>query len=395
MYKSTIVNKKRFFDSSVRSESVVLLLMCKKVLTVITLLFFFTGCSNDNTEEFNESLGKKLESSLQKSIEEHNVTGAVLAVRSDNGSSWKGSAGYSILENETEMSTDLSFRIGSITKTFTATLILILIDEGLLSLETTLNEVVPELEIIMGDQITIENLLEMRSGLEKYLANEDFGGFYIYDPGRIWTPEELVYYTNNKVSEPNSTFLYNNGNFIILGLIVEKLTGMEYESAANKYIFKPLNMENTYLPSDLNVPEYFAYGYEYDATSDLNINITYNFHPSLAWSAGGMISNADDLLIWANAYTEGLLISDELHQKQFTLQTAENNIGIDSYGFGAMKYGNLIGHDGFIPPYGSWVATYKNYKFVFLLNGTGDVAIPALVASYVLNDIIDAVDDEL
>jgi D-alanyl-D-alanine carboxypeptidase len=272
---------------------------------------------------------------------------------------------------------------------------MMLIDDGLVNLDTTVNEVLPELNIVMDYKITIRNLLEMRSGLGKYLGNEDFAKFLIYDPEHVFTPEELVAYFNYKVSEPGTDFLYNNGNFVLLGLMIEKLTSMAYDQAVDTYILNPLHLTSTYLPINLNMPDSFAYGYEYDYDANISINKTYYLNPTMAWSAGGFISNADDLLIWAKAYTDGDLISDSLYEEQFTFRDAENNIGIDAYGLGLMKYGYLVGHDGFIPPYGSWLATYKGYKFVLLMNGTGQVAIPALVASYVLTDIIDMVDSQL
>lgn len=367
----------------------------------LILFSIFTGCGPNNTTDsktFDITLAKQMESALNTSINEHNITGAVLAVRSPDSASWKTAVGYSIEETDTNMTTNLYFRIGSITKTFTSTLTLMLVDGGLISLDTTVNEVVPELNVLMGDFITIRDLLDMRSGLQTYVANEDFGTYIAFDPGRIWLPEELVYYTNIVLSEPNVTFLYNNGNYIILGLIIEKLTSESYTKALEHYILNPLGLRNTLMPDNGNMPEPFANGYQYNVEANLTANFTYYLNPSIAWSAGGLISNVDDLLIWSNAYIKGSLLSEVSHQEQFTLLpvTSEENPVIQKYGLGVMQDGILIGHDGFIPPYGSWVATYKNYDFVLLLNGTRQSSVESVfAATTVLEDVINAVDSQL
>lgn len=384
------------FDGSSRSN--------RKIVTLLVAFAFLTGCGSSLTEEteqiatFDTTLAQQMEQALEASVAENNATGAVLAVRAPDGSTWITATGNSIEENATAMQTDLYFRIGSITKTFTSTLTLMLIDQGLLTLDTTLEEVVPELGVVMSDQITVADLLDMRSGLIKYLANEDFSGFITYDPGRIWTPEELVYYTNVAVSEPGDTFLYNNGNYILLGLIIEKVTGLTYEEALARHILTPLGLHHTMMPENGNMPEPFANGYQYSSDGNLTTNLTYNLNPSIAWSAGGLVSNAEDLLTWSEAYIDGTLLSVSMHEQQFTLQsvTEEENPAIEGYGYGVMQDGILIGHDGFIPPYGSWVATYDNYEFVLLVNGTRNSALePVYVTTTILDDVINAVDGQL
>lgn len=367
------------------------------------VLLFLTGCgpndtSNTQTKVFDANLSAQMKKALDTSLKEHNITGAILAIRSPDDATWKDASGYSIDENSTPMSTDLYFRIGSITKTFTSTLILMLVDNGVLSLNTTVNEVVPDLNVLMGDIITIKDLLDMRSGLEKYLVNDDFSAYFIYDSGRIWTPEELISYANIETSDPGTTFLYNNSNYIILGLIIERLIGKTYSEALQQYILNPLGLYSTLMPSNGNMPEPFANGYQYSMDGNITTNLTYYLNPSVAWSAGGLVSNADDLLIWSKAYLKGTLLTPASHQEQFTLQPVlitENPV-ISGYGLGAMQDGILVGHDGFIPPYGSWIAKYKDYNFVLLINGTrlSDLQ-PVFAATTVLTDVINAVDSQL
>lgn len=372
---------------------------------------------SDTNTVSNES-ARQLDTFLKTTVENNGGIGAVMVVKTEDGRVWKGATGYSVFEDKTPMTTDLYFRIGSITKTFTSTLTLILVDAGKLSLDTTINSIVPELGIVMGDIITIENLLEMRSGLSKYLANIDFYNTYILgDSGYVFSnPEDVIAYSNVVYSMPGADFLYNNANYMILGLIIEKITNMPYLDALTQYILQPLNLKHTFLPDDLNMPQPFAYGYNYDKVYDLYgnpsymlLNNTFYLNPSMAWSAGGMISNLDDLLIWSEAYNNGYLISDELHAKQFFQNPVADNEGIHSYGLGTMTYSKtyddaaieVYGHDGYLPPYGSWVAKYGTSDIVLLMNGTGDLgsdeanAYAPLVASYVLTDFINQMKDEL
>ncbi len=363
-------------------------------------------------KSINDTLSQELDNAFKTTVENNKGIGAVMAVRTADGKVWKGATGYSVYEDKKAMTTDLHFRIGSISKTFTSTLTLILVDQGKLSLDATVNSLVPELGIVMGDIITVENLLEMRSGLSKYLSNLEFyNTFVLGNPGYVFTnPMDVITYSNVKYSNPNAEFLYNNGNYMILGLIIEKITGISYAEALSQHILQPLNLLHTSLAIDLNMPTPYAYGYNYDKVYDYEgnssymlLNNTFYLNPPMAWSAGGMISTLDDLLIWARAYNDGLLLSDELHTKQFTQQAVTDNVGIHSYGLGTMSYSKtydgtkieIFGHDGYLPPYGSWVAKYGNTDIVLLMNGTGDLgseqanAYAPLVASYVLTDMIN------
>ncbi len=379
----------------------------KKIFSVVisVWLVLLCGCGSSNipinsTKTFDTNLSVLFQKALNKALKDNNATGAVLGVRTPKGSIIKVADGYAVEENLTKMTTNLSFRIGSITKTFTATMIFMLIDNGKLKLDTTLDKLLPNLKIVMSKKITVKNLLEMRSGLGKYLSNKNFTKFLMYDPEHVWTPKEIAEYSNYKASGkegiPGGDFLYNNGNYILLGLIIEKLTNMSYKNAINKYILKPLSMKHTYLPVNLNIPNAFAYGYEYNNDFNRTVDKTYYLNPSIAWSAGGFISNVDDLLTWVKVYTDGDLISNNLYKKQFTLIPIKDKSKIiNGYGLGIMKYKFLIGHDGYIPPYGSWIATYKGYKFVLLVNGTKKVKMPAIIASHMLIDIINTVNSKI
>lgn len=370
-------------------------------LGVFSTPFLQAGDDSQQAAEFNAKLSAALEKSLKERAESQHIIGASLAVRSPDQALWKGTTGYAVLETKQKMTDNLHFRIGSITKTFTATLVLMLIDEKKLSFDDTVDALVPELKIVTGDRITVKNLLAMRSGLQKYLGDEAFMPFFKNDPGRVWTPEDIVAFSNKSASAPGTTFLYNNGNYVLLGLIIEKVTGMTFKDALEHYILNPLDLSQTAMQHTLNMPLPFAHGYQYGTNIngdpvDLVINATYYINPTTAWSSGAMTSTLDDLASWAKVYFGGELISEALHKQQFCLipVTSLENPLIDAYGFGAMRDGVLIGHDGFLPPYGSFLSTYKDYDFIILLNGAGKgskqpVEAAANLLKGIIGDVID------
>jgi len=210
------------------------------VLVVALFVAFAIGCVSgtdaSNTSDyfsaapsFDPELAQKLQTALDSAVNEFMVPGAVMVVRSPNGATWTGTSGLANLEDETPMSPDMHLRIASVTKTYTATVILQLVDEGLLRLNGTIEETLPDIDVVKGDEITIRQLLEMRSGLGDYSKNETWDELATSDPLRVWSPSELIGYSNWTQFEPGERFDYNNANYILLGMIIEKVTGRTYQ----------------------------------------------------------------------------------------------------------------------------------------------------------------------
>ncbi|WP_344920169.1 serine hydrolase domain-containing protein [Streptosporangium oxazolinicum] len=212
--------------------------------------------------------------------------GAVVHVR-DGGRVEEAAAGFADPATRTPMRVGHRFRIASITKTFTATIVLQLVRERRLALRDTLGKLLPG--VLPGaDRVTVEQLLTHTSGIPDYLTDSRFmdavvdGGMHTRD----WPPRELLGYGGSPgKSGVNS---YSNGNFILLGLIIEKVTGQSYAEALRERVTEPLRLRDTELPRDLRPPG-LATGRQGDGPGATVVN------SSIFWSAGGLVSTAGDV----------------------------------------------------------------------------------------------------
>lgn len=353
-----------------------------------------SGCAGSDTAlVFDTVSAAQLQASLDSSVVYLEIPGAVLAVRSPNGAVWIGTSGYgqigsAVSANDAQYSTDVAmssemhFHIGSITKTFTATIILQLIDEGKISLDDTINQVIQkwipnyfDFTIPYSDTITIRNLLEMRSGMGNYSSNSKYMQDVNINPLAKRDPKTLIRYgvesEDTPAYPPGTRSEYNNGNYILLGIFIEKITGNTYTNEVSERIIKPLNLKNTSVPSDPSMPDPYAHGYKYSNTDNELLDLSTATDPSWGWAAGSIISTVSDLLIWAKALAEGTLISSTMQQermKMFEIDI-EDFSGI-SYGLGIYSDNGAIGHGGdYSGFYTAYAVRYKNYDFAVLVNG--------------------------
>ncbi len=212
--------------------------------------------------------------------------GAVVHVR-DDGKVQEAAAGFADPATRTPMRVDHRFRIASITKTFTATITLQLVRERRLALRDTLGELLPGVLPGAG-RVTVEQLLNHTSGIPDYLTDSRFmdaivdGGMYTRD----WPPRELLGYGGRPGR--SGVNRYSNGNFILLGLIIEKVTGQSYAEALRERVTGPLKLHDTELPRDLRPPG-LAAGRQGDGPGATVVN------SSIFWSAGGLVSTARDV----------------------------------------------------------------------------------------------------
>jgi len=240
--------------------------------------------------------------------------------------------------------------IGSITKTFTATVVLQLAAEGRLSLNDSVQEWLPG--VITGRgyhpaQITIRQLLQHTSGLRDYTADPLF-----QTPqglARTWRPEQLVG-AALRLGPPVHGWLYSNTNYILLGMIIQKVTGHSPVTEIGRRILAPLGLHDTSFPlTSKQIPLPYAHGY-YG-----RIDVTNLVNPSVAWTAGAMISTVDDVARFYRALVTGQLLP--LAQQRELLDTIPvhdpGELFAEHYGLGIYRIqlpcGTAWGHDGGYP----------------------------------------------
>ena len=277
-----------------------------------------------------------------------------MLVQDGNGKTHSAAVGHSDLEHHTPMRVDDAFHMASINKTFTAVAVLRLVDEGELSLNSTLQEQLGKAvsRIPYADRITVSQLLDHSSGI--YATNNDMAYLTTIigpnaDPARVWKPEEMVGLADKDRSKPaglpGEGHFYSDTNYILLGMIVERTSQLSYKEYVRKTVLQPLGMQSTYFYSDYmgknaHPPVSTVQGY-LRSTKDLRAVIEPNgmFKPvpgdygqdvqllntTLAAertdAAGGLVTTLSDLLKFASALFRGKLLSPQ--SQKFMMSAAE------------------------------------------------------------------------
>jgi len=310
------------------------------LLTVILLITFSLlalSVSACGTPSFDAKAQAELDRVMEKVMEANQLPGAVVGVWVPGQGTWIAAKGKADVETDRAMKTTDKFRIASITKTFTSNMVLQLADEGKIELDDRLDKYLPE--IPFSDQITIRQLLNHTSGIID--DNDSVDDIVDADPLKKWEPMEVVEaYTGGELGEePGKQINYSNAGYIILGMVIEKVSGDTVENVLQEKIARPLGLENTYFPEGPDISGDYAHGY--DGTEDVT-----HIDMSWDWTAGAMISTLDDLKIWAKVFTEGELLSDEMHEEQLTLVDFPKGRGQIKYGLGTYYEFGFLGHDG-------------------------------------------------
>lgn len=308
--------------------------------------------------------------SVEKTMKENVIPGAVVLISSKDQGEWTGTFGTRTWGTDEPMQAGDHFRIGSNTKTMTSTVILQLVQEGKLALDDPISKYIPG--VPGGDGITIANLSEMRSGLYSYSFDPGFNNTLDQEPQKVWTPQELldIAFSHPQNGPPGQEFDYSNTNIILLGLVIEKLTGMTASQAFQERIFTPLGLKDTSLPLDSNLPNPHPQGYSFGSnTSTIDTyalpaalqplaldgrllpNNETMANPSWAWTAGGAISTVQDMKTYVEAMVDGGLLDPATQKIRMDSVEGSGAGSTAGYGLGIAKFDKLYGHDGQIPGY--------------------------------------------
>lgn len=316
------------------------------------------SCSTDKSADnptsttdkvMDSAITGQLDSIIDAAVNSTGIPGAMVGIWGPDGNYVKV-AGVADTATKAPMETDFYHRIGSVTKTFTVTALLQLVDEGKIGLDDPISQYVDG--VMEGDAISLRHLAGMRSGLVDYTTSEQFVMEYLSDPRRTFTPEELVGYVKDLPLQlrPGTTVDYSNTNTILLGMVIEKVSGSKLSDVIDTKITTPLGMEHTSFPTTNAFPTPHAQGYT-NQTLDESVTAATDWNPSWGGAAGTMISSLDDMRIWVPALAKGDLLTDDTQKQR--LQTVNLSEGDDSsgYGLGLFNSGGWIGHNGSLPGY--------------------------------------------
>ena len=302
----------------------------KKILVIILISSLALSL---NAQTFD----KEKMDSLFKKIESNEKGMGSISIFKNNNEIYQNSFGFVDIENDIRATEKTKYRIGSVSKTFTATIIMQLIDENKLSLYTKLAEFYSE--IPNAKEITIEQLLRHRSGLYNFTNSEDYQNWMVKPHSKSEVIE--IFIENGIVFKPDEKAEYSNTNYVLLSYIAEKIEQKEFSEILKKRIIDPCCLKNTYYGGKINTEENEALSYNKYYSWDLSTETDM----SVPAGAGGIVSNPTDLNIFYNHLFTGKLVSTNSLQEMKKI--------IDSYGIGMFRlfdkkaYGHTGGIDGF------------------------------------------------
>ncbi|MBK4737554.1 serine hydrolase domain-containing protein [Noviherbaspirillum pedocola] len=322
---------------------------------------------------YAQTLRPRIEEVLKQTL----APGAVVLVKSAQGN-WEQAFGTRTLGGKDAVGIDDHFHVGSVTKTWTGTVILQLAQEGRLGLSDPISRHVKG--VPNGSHITIEQLLNMRSGLFNYTRDTAFIKRMERDPYHVYRPDDLlaIAFRHPPAFAPGAQYAYSNTNTVLLGKVIEKVTGRPVAVEMQRRLFTPFGLGHTSLPraGKTRLPAPYARGYQYGpigdeggqaqsaASQDAQAGVTLlrdatNWNRSWAWTAGGGISTARELAAFVERMVGGGYLQPEWQKQRLEscLPTDPANTGPDSlhYGWGLGRVGRYYGHTGQLPGYNTYM----------------------------------------
>ena len=316
-----------------------------------------------------------------------NTPGAAVLVSKDGKVVFRKGYGLADVEKKVPIQPDMIFRLGSITKQFTAVGILKLVDQGKIALDDEITKFLPDYPT-QGKKITIEHLLTHTSGIKSYTGMASFGSIMRKDV----TPIELVDIFKNEPMdfEPGTQWRYNNSGYVLLGVIIEKVSGKSYAQFLQETIFKPLGMKHTfYGTEEASIPNralgHTGDGKEFSYSAPMSMTLPY--------AAGALESNVDDLAIWNHAMASGKLLKPATWKRAFTPYTLSTGKPT-TYGYGLefeqLQGEEVIEHGGGINGFitmGYWLPKQKVFVAILTNQDSAEVQ-PSFVARKVAATMI-------
>ncbi len=332
-------------------------------------------------------LRERLQAKLAELHRKGNFPGATLGVALADGRSLGLAVGFSDREAKTEMKpTDLMLQ-GSVGKTYAAALALQLVAEGKIGLDDRIEKYLGKekwfARLPNSKEITVRMLMNHTSGLVRYEFKEEFAKDLTANVDKVWKPEELISYIFDTKApfEAGKGWDYSDTNYIVLGMIIEHVTGKRYYDLVRKRVLGPLKLKKT-VPSDSRVIPGLAQGYAgadnpFGGTDAMIRDGKFAINPQFEWTGGGMASTAEDLAVWAKALYEGRAFPAKLMPQALTGAPAPMLGKEAKYGLGVIirptPLGTAYGHSGFFPGYITEMIYLPDHKIALALQVNSSV----------------------
>lgn len=298
----------------------------KKLTHIFALLFLSVFSLNPFLTVSAQNLETRIDSLILKDFKDKNGPGGVFMVAHHGKSIYQKAFGKANLELSVDLTPENVFQLGSMTKQFTAVAILMLEEQGKLNVKDPISKYIPDYP--GGSKITIHHLLTHTSGIKDFTKMKSLSGIAQKD----MTPKMMVDFFKNEPVDfaPGEKFEYNNSGYVVLGYLIELISGASYEDFIKQHIFDKAGMNQSYYASDRKVINKRAYGYHQKEYGYVNKTII-SF--SVPFSSGSLMSTLGDMLKWQNALNQNLLLSAGETNKAFTKYKLNSGEEF-SYGYG-------------------------------------------------------------
>lgn len=355
-------------------------LAVRATLSLFFLIAALAACAQDAEQKVAEF--------VRAEMEKRHIPGVSVVVLRDGKPILSRGYGFANAELEVPATPDTVYQLASVTKQFTATAIMMLADEGKLSLEDPVKKFVSDVPEAW-DKVTVRHLLNHTSGIKSYTALPAFMG----QPAKNYTHSEMVKLIAAQPMDfqPGEKWAYNNSGYYLLGMIIEKVSGKDYNAFLTERIFQPLGMTATRLNNKTLLVKGRAVGYSRPGNETRNAEFV---HPSQPYSAGALISTVNDMAKWDAALYTGKLLKTSTLDQMWT-PTKLNDGKTQDYGFGwsvrKINGHREIGHGGGIPGFSTYIGRFPEDKLtVIVLTNLDSGNAPALaqgVAAVYLPDL--------
>ncbi|MBI2282869.1 MAG: beta-lactamase family protein [Bacteroidetes bacterium] len=351
-----------------------------------TLLLFsmvLTSCTKNTARttpaniQLTEAIRTRLAAAADSVFKKGQTPGMIAILSAEGEEDLILKRGVANMATGESMSENSYWRIASNTKTFVGAAVLLLVEEGKINLDSSISFYLPEYKIPKGNRIKVRMLGNMTSGLYNYTDDDYFWIRMNADHFvKTYPPDSMlaIAFSRPNNFEPGTQYEYCNTNTILLGLLMEKVTGKTARAVIEEKLLQPLQLTHTYWggPDFISKPYIHGYNKDYTVLQDAT-----NWNPSWGYTAGILISNFADMKIWARAVAEGSLLSEKMKKERFGW------IG-NYYGFGVMKAGPWIGHSGNIPGYNSHVLydTGRKMTLIILTNMDTDTPVESFSEAF-------------
>lgn len=357
------------------------------LLTIVASLLLSCYNNKQVKNESNLEIANILQTKLDSLTNKQVVPGVTLSVRFRDKTNISLASGWADVENKIPMKPDDIMFSGSVGKTYVAAVVLKLYEQGLIDLKVKaidyLRDTAWFLKVQNASEITVEMLLNHTAGIPEYVYKQGLWQVIKENPDKEWNVEERLTYVfdDPPTNAPGKGWAYADSHYLILGLIIEKVTGKSYYDVLDELILKPCKLEQTIHSDKRSIPGLVA-GYT-NLTSEMLlphkvlIDNKYAFNPQLEWTGGGLASSVSDLTLWISQLYGGDVLKPESKKRMQTPAPFNTTLFENAkYGLGCFvgKTNGITyyGHTGFAPGFITYVQYIPKYDISFAFQFNND-----------------------